>query len=238
MSKTRSTRVRRWRGSAVALAVAALVLPLSACGSSQQDAGDGAGTAPDAPLKIGVLLPYTGAFGLYGKPMEAALRARFAAAGDSVDGRKVELVFEDEATDPGTAVTKATKLVEQDGVVAVVCCATGSATLAVGPVLAERSIPQLGPDPQPRGALEVPDGGGRRRRQRRTTRPSSGSTPRPRSVTRRPLSWPATSRTATRWPTASRRDSPGPGARWSRRCTRHWGPATSVPTSPRSLMRT
>jgi branched-chain amino acid transport system substrate-binding protein len=160
-------RARFWRRSAIVVAAVALALPLAACGSSG-DSGSGS-TAADSsssssstsaatedaatgdPVKIGVLLPYTGAFGLYGKPMEAALRARFAAADNSTDGRKIELVFEDEATDPGIAVTKATKLVEKDGVAAIVCCASGSGTLAVGPVLAEQSIPQIGPIPNPAG---------------------------------------------------------------------------------------
>lgn len=107
------------------------------------------------PVKIGVILPYTGPFGLYGAPMETALRARFSEV-DDLAGRSVELVFEDSATDAGTAVSKATKLVEQDGVVAVVCCATGSATLAVGPILAGQGVPQLAPIPQPAGLDEFP----------------------------------------------------------------------------------
>jgi branched-chain amino acid transport system substrate-binding protein len=129
--------------------VAAVTLGSGACSGV-----GGAGTdqtSDNEAIKVGVLLPYTGPFGLYGKPMEAALRARFAKAGDAVDGRKIELIFEDEATDAGTAVTKVTKLVDSDGVVAVICCATGAATLAVGPILAERAIPQLGPIPNPAG---------------------------------------------------------------------------------------
>ena len=159
MTITPALRTRRMRRTAICVLAAALALPLSACGGTDEAApaatgAPGATTAPSAdttPVKIGVLLPYTGAFGLYGKPMEAALRARVAAAGGTVDGHPIELIFEDEATDAGTAVTKATKLVEKDKVAAVVCCATGAATLAVGPVLAERSIPQVGPIPNPSG---------------------------------------------------------------------------------------
>jgi branched-chain amino acid transport system substrate-binding protein len=119
---------------------------LAGCGAASSS-----DESSDESIKIGVLLPYTGTFGLYGKPMEAALRARFQVAGNAVDGHRVELIFEDEATDPATAVSKANKLVDQDQVAAIVCCATGAATLAVGPVLAERGIPQLGPIPNPDG---------------------------------------------------------------------------------------
>ena len=149
--RSNPTRPHRLRGrfhaaAALLLAGAALV----GCGDSAASGGD----SSDKPIKIGVLLPYTGPFGLYGKPMEAALKARFAADDNSADGRDVELIFEDEATDPAVAVSKANKLIDQDGVTAIVCCATGAATLALGPILAERGIPQLGPIPNPDGLKE------------------------------------------------------------------------------------
>jgi branched-chain amino acid transport system substrate-binding protein len=138
-------RRRTYLGVAV---LAAAGMAFAGCGNS---AVSGDKSSDNKPIKIGVLLPYTGPFGLYGKPMEAALRARLAVDHNEVDGRKVELLFEDEATDPATAVSKANKLLDQDGVSAIVCCATGAATLAVGPILAERHVPQLGPIPNPDG---------------------------------------------------------------------------------------
>lgn len=143
----RRRSVRR-RASVGLTLLAAASMALAGCGSA---AVSGDKTSDNTTIKVGVLLPYTGPFGLYGKPMEAALRARFAVDHDKADGRPVELVFEDEATDPATAVSKANKLLDQDGVSAIVCCATGAATLAVGPILAERGVPQLGPIPNPDG---------------------------------------------------------------------------------------
>jgi branched-chain amino acid transport system substrate-binding protein len=139
MSVARQTTV-------VVSALLALGLGVAACGGDEGSSAQGG-----EPVKVGVLLPYTGPFGLYGQPMEAALRQRIKEAGGTAGGRPVELVFEDEATDPKVAVTKVTKLLDQDGVSAVVCCATGAATLAVGPILAERKVPQLGPIPNPSG---------------------------------------------------------------------------------------
>ena len=132
-------------------AVAATAMTLAGCGGSAVSDDE---SSDNQTIKIGVLLPYTGPFGLYGNPMEAALRARFDIDQSKVAGRTVELVFEDEATDPATAVSKANKLLDQEGVSAIVCCATGAATLAVGPILAERKIPQLGPIPNPDGLSE------------------------------------------------------------------------------------
>lgn len=151
--RTRRSGRRRLSARSVTLVcvLALTAVATAACGDSPASGGD---SSDNAPVKIGVLLPYTGPFGLYGKPMEAALRARFAVDDDMAGGREVELVFEDEATDPATAVSKANKLLDEDGVSAIVCCATGAATLAVGPILAERGIPQLGPIPNPDGLKE------------------------------------------------------------------------------------
>jgi branched-chain amino acid transport system substrate-binding protein len=155
------------RRLAIAVVAASLLAAgIAGCGDDDSDntvakAGTPAGeqqgqaasekTSDHSPIKIGVILSYTGPFGLYGKPMETVLRARLAKAGDEAGGRPIELIFEDDATDANSAVSKATKLVEQDKVAAVVCCVGGAATLAVGPVLAEKKIPQLGPIPNPAG---------------------------------------------------------------------------------------
>lgn len=147
MTLNARSRLGRTRRGAVLAVLTAGAMALAGCG--------GAAVSPqnssDNTIKVGVLLPYTGPFGLYGKPMEAALRARLALDHNRAGGHKVQLVFEDEATDPATAVTKANKLVDQEKVSAVVCCATGGATLAVGPILAARHVPQLGPIPNPDG---------------------------------------------------------------------------------------
>lgn len=140
----------RFRTSRKVAAAAGLVLLAAACGGTSSTSS-GSDNNETGPIRIGVINSYTGAFGLYGKPMEAALRASFAKVHNEVSGRTIELVFEDDATDASTAVSKANKLIDQDHVSLVVCCANGASTLAVGAVLAERKIPQLGPIPNPSG---------------------------------------------------------------------------------------
>jgi branched-chain amino acid transport system substrate-binding protein len=134
-----------------AVAGTALLLTLALAGTASSARSSSAANAAASPIKIGVILPYTGAFGLYGKPMEAALTARLARNHNRAGGHPIELVFEDEATDAKTAVLKATKLITQDKVQAVVCCVNGASTLAVGPILAQRKVPQIGPIPNPSG---------------------------------------------------------------------------------------
>ena len=139
-------RKRSVRIGVIGCLAALVALSLIATGSSgvsRQEYG--------APIKIGIILPYTGPFGLYGKPMEATFRARFAKQHSRIKGHKVELYFLDEATDPKTAVLDATQLITQQHVKAIVCCVTGGATLALGPILAQQGVPQIGPIPNPAG---------------------------------------------------------------------------------------
>ena len=48
------------------------------------------------PLKIGLILPLTGPFASTGKQIEAACRLYIARNGDTVAGRKVELIVRDD----------------------------------------------------------------------------------------------------------------------------------------------
>ena len=105
---------RAARGPVAAALLVALALVVAACGGSNSSNSSASSSKAGDPIKIGVLLPYTGPFGLYGKPMEAALRARFAQVHDKVAGHPIQLTFLDEQTDAKTAVTEATKLVESN----------------------------------------------------------------------------------------------------------------------------
>ena len=113
---------------------------------------------PAEPVVIGVISSYTGAFGIYGAPMELAMSLRLDAAGAAAGDIPVEVVFEDDATDPAIAVQKATKLVEEDGATIVVCCVNAGSTFAVAPILAEMGVPQIVPIANPLGLHENPNG--------------------------------------------------------------------------------
>ncbi len=92
---------RRRTGVAV-LAVAGL-LALAACGSSAGEDGD----SDDSSIVIGLNLEMTGAGSFLGEGMKAGIEAaveKVNAAG-GIDGRKVEVVAKDNASDPAKAVT-------------------------------------------------------------------------------------------------------------------------------------
>lgn len=159
----RRMKDRTTRGSSLRILGVVLValLTMAACGDDDAESAssdttegeststtEGDGDEPSGePVKVGVLLPYSGPFGLYGGQMETAIRARLAES-DAVDAtHPIELIFEDDATDAGTAVSKATKMIEEDGVQIVICCAGSASTLAVAPILTEANIAQIAPIP-------------------------------------------------------------------------------------------
>ena len=82
-------------------------------------AAAGFGTAPwaaraaDAPIKVGVLAPLTGVVASGGKEMVEGVQFFFEKQLNKVAGRPVELLIEDDGSNPDTSIQKARKLVEQ-----------------------------------------------------------------------------------------------------------------------------
>ncbi|WP_159460231.1 ABC transporter substrate-binding protein [Tistlia consotensis] len=62
-----------------------------------------------------------------------------------VDGRKIEITFENDSYNPQQAVAAAKKLVDRDGVFAIVGTLGTTNTVAAIPFLAQRGVPLLGP---------------------------------------------------------------------------------------------
>ncbi|MDB5619694.1 ABC transporter substrate-binding protein [Tardiphaga sp.] len=69
--------------------------------------------AQSAPIKIGLLAPLTGVVASGGKEMVEGVQFYLEQVKNEMGGRKVELVIEDDASNPDTALQKARRLVEQ-----------------------------------------------------------------------------------------------------------------------------
>jgi branched-chain amino acid transport system substrate-binding protein len=92
--------------------------------------------AQGAPIKIGTLTPLTGSGGPYGPVMVKAVKAvadEVNAAG-GVLGRKIEIVSEDDQTNPDAGVRAARKLIDVDKVSAIVGTWASAVTTAVAPL--------------------------------------------------------------------------------------------------------
>jgi branched-chain amino acid transport system substrate-binding protein len=92
--------------------------------------------AQGAPIRLGSLTPLTGAGGSYGPVMVKAIKAvvdEVNAAG-GVLGRRIELISEDDQTNPGAGVRAARKLIDVDKVSAILGTWASSVTTAVAPL--------------------------------------------------------------------------------------------------------
>ena len=72
-----------------------------------------AASAQATPLKVGLLAPLTGVVASGGKEMVEGVQFYLEQVNNEMGGRKVELVIEDDASNPDTALQKARRLVEQ-----------------------------------------------------------------------------------------------------------------------------
>src|SRR5580704_5350908 len=69
--------------------------------------------AQSSPIKIGLLTPLTGVVASGGKEMVEGVQFYLESVNYEIGGRKVELMIEDDASNPDTALQKARRLVEQ-----------------------------------------------------------------------------------------------------------------------------
>ena len=92
--------------------------------------------AQGSPIKLGTLTPLTGAGGPYGPVMASTVKAvldEINAAG-GVLGRQLQLVSEDDQTNPEAGVRAARKLIDVDKVSAIMGTWASSVTTAVAPL--------------------------------------------------------------------------------------------------------
>jgi branched-chain amino acid transport system substrate-binding protein len=107
----------------------------------------GIAVAEEDPIKIGALMALTGGLGPYGPSIADGARMavdRINAAG-GVMGRQLELVLRDSATSPDVGRDAASKLVELDGVTAIVGALSSGVTLAVSSVTIPAEVVLISP---------------------------------------------------------------------------------------------
>jgi urea transport system substrate-binding protein len=97
------------------------------------------------PIKIGAVLPFSGGVELYGRQAKLGLdlAVKDINAGGGILGRPVEVIYEDDKTDPAAAVDATRKLIERDGVLAVVGPITSRNLIAIAPVVEAAKTPLL-----------------------------------------------------------------------------------------------
>jgi branched-chain amino acid transport system substrate-binding protein len=128
----------------IALGLTAAML---ATGCQRRDAGGGGGTGGGDPIKVGVYLDLSGQTSSFGQSTKNGVemaRDEINNAG-GINGRKIELVIEDEQGEPGKVTTVVTKLLRQDGVVALLGEVASTNSLTAAPKAQEAKIPMITP---------------------------------------------------------------------------------------------
>ena len=96
----------------MAATVAVTALTVSSCSNTGNDTASGASGDSKGPLKIGVIVPLSGASGPNGKEVLNAIQVESAAwnKAGGVDGRKIEVISADDKSTPADGVTAANQL--------------------------------------------------------------------------------------------------------------------------------
>ncbi len=104
-------------------------------------------TAADAALaedvKIGFILPMTGQQQSTGKQIAAAVKLYMAQNGDTVAGKKVELIIKDDGAVPDNTKRIAQEMIVNDKVTFVAGFGVTPAALSVAPLSAESKTPEI-----------------------------------------------------------------------------------------------
>lgn len=111
---------------------------LVGCGSSGSDS---------EVIKIGGIGPLTGSASTYGNSAKEGADLFIKEINDAggINGKKIELIFEDDQATPDGAMQAFNKLVDKDGVSAILGGVTSGATLAIAKNSTERQIPMITP---------------------------------------------------------------------------------------------
>jgi branched-chain amino acid transport system substrate-binding protein len=95
-------------------------------------------------IKVGVIAPFSGPFADYGKQMQGGIKAWMASHGDSVAGKKIEVIYRD-TTGPSPDIAKrlAQELVVRDKVDFLAGFGLTPEALAVAPVAQQAKKPMI-----------------------------------------------------------------------------------------------
>ena len=114
-------------------ASAIAVIGLSAAGAMAQD----------NKFKIGLILPMTGQQATTGRQIEAAARLYMAQNGDTVAGKKIELIIKDDTSVPDVTKRLAQELVVNDKVNVLAGFGITPSALATAPIATQSKTPQV-----------------------------------------------------------------------------------------------
>ncbi len=120
----------------------AICLPIAATGWALTAGSANAQTAPQDTIKIGIVMPMTGVQGAVGREISDAAKLYMAQHGDTVAGKKIELIMRDDQSVPDNAKRLAQELIVNDKVSFLGAGLTPSA-MSMAPIATEAKIPTV-----------------------------------------------------------------------------------------------
>lgn len=132
--------MKRW--TAILLACVFVMTLMAGCGG-----GDNEPVTTGEEIKIGAIFPLTGDVSTFG---QSTLNSVMLATKEwnergGIDGKMIKLVSEDDKNDPTESANAALKLINQDGVVALIGSVTSKCTLSVAPIAQQNGLPMITP---------------------------------------------------------------------------------------------
>src|SRR3989338_4967926 len=123
-----------------------LVIFLSAC-AVQQQSGEAMEKKLESSYKIGVMYPLSGDPAAYGIPIQAATKMAADEINEQggVNGRKVELIYEDSKCNPKDGNAAAQKLINIDKVKVIIGGVCSGETLGAAPIAEENKVILISP---------------------------------------------------------------------------------------------
>ncbi len=116
-----------------------------ALGRRRTAAASEAGQQAAEAIKLGAVLSLTGTYAGLGESEKNAIDLEVKRINDAggIGGKKIEVIIEDDETDEAKAVAAATKLIDQDGVAAIIGATGTGQTMAMRSELQRAGIPQI-----------------------------------------------------------------------------------------------
>jgi branched-chain amino acid transport system substrate-binding protein len=119
-------------------------------------AGPDDGATLDEPVRIGVVFSQTAGAAVYGEAQRAAAELAAEEINDAGDVQ-IELVIEDDASDPSQGITAYERLIQQENVSALIGPTLSNVFFSAGPLAQDAGIPALGVSTTADGITDIGD---------------------------------------------------------------------------------
>lgn len=130
----RASALRRFPFTVAMVSLTTFLL-LVGCGGG---GGQGGG---EEPIRIGVILPYSGVYAQLGQDITDGMNLYFEGQGNEIAGRPIELIEEDTEANPQVGVEAARTLIERDEVAILTGTVSSAVALGVIDLVASDQIP-------------------------------------------------------------------------------------------------